>query len=153
MHWFVVISQKEARVFRKDPARRQLQLLDSLKNPLGGVKRSALVKKEAGRGLKSMGRTGAVGYSQRKRHDPREDASQQFARKIFKYLRARKLKNKFETLTVVVEPKLLGKIRGEMDDSIQNSVTSWIRKDFQKTPKRDIKNALLPKRVPSSNQV
>ena len=150
MNWYVVVSQKEARIFIRSPERRSLVLIDSIKNPLGKVKRRALVHKPAGRGVKTLGRTGVVSYSQTKRHDPHEEASKQFAKSISKYLRAQKLKKKFDALTVVVEPRFLGKLRTEMSESLLRSVKLWIRKDFQKTPKRQIVDALLPKAKKSS---
>ncbi len=64
MHWFVVASQKEARIFVRTPERQRLKLVQSLNNPLGTVKRRALVKKQAGRGVKSVGHLGSIHYSE-----------------------------------------------------------------------------------------
>ena len=145
MHWFVVASQKEARVFIKTSDRKQLRLLKSLTNPLGTVKRRDLIRKKAGRGVKSIGRVGSVSYSQPKRHDPHDEAVIQFAKEISQFLESERLNKNFESLTVVAEPHLLGKIRAVMGDYLNNSVTNWIKKDLQKTPKKELADFLLPK--------
>lgn len=144
MHWFVVASQKEARVFIKTSDRKQLRLLKSLTNPLGTVKRRELIRKKAGRGVKSIGRVGAVSYSNLKRNDPHDEAIIQFAKEISHFLESEKLKKNFDSLTVVAEPHLLGKIRTEMRDGLQSTVTDWIKKDLQKTPKKALTDFLLP---------
>lgn len=152
MHWFVVASQKEARIFIRTSDRKQLKLLESLTNPLGTVKRRDLIRKEAGQGVKSIGRVGSVSYSQPKRHDPHEDAVIQFAKKISQFLESERLKKNFESLTVVAEPRLLGKIRTEMKNDLQKAVTSWLKKDLQKTPKKNLVEFLLPKKSLSATK-
>lgn len=147
MHWYVVASQKEARVFIKTSDRKQLGLLKTLANPLWAVKRRDLVRKEAGRGVKSIGRIGSVSYSQPKRHDPHEEATFQFAKEISQFLESEKLKKSFESLTIVAEPHLLGKIRADMKDGLQKAVTSWLKKDLQKTPQKALVDFLLPKKI------
>ena len=67
-------------------------------------------QKEAGRGVKSFGRIGSVSYSEPKRHDPKEEATSQFARELSRYLESEMRKKSFDTLSVVAEPRLLGKI-------------------------------------------
>jgi protein required for attachment to host cells len=145
VHWFVVASQKEARVFVRTSDREQLELLKSLTNPLGAVKRRDLIRKEAGRGVKSAGRVGSASYSEPKPHDPHDEAVIQFAKEISRFLESEKFKKNFESLTVVAEPNLLGKIRTEMGEDLRSSVTKWIKKDLQKTPQKALADFLLPK--------
>lgn len=145
MHWFILASQKEARIFIKTSERKRLKLLKSLTNPLGTEKRRALVKKHAGRGVKSIGRIGSVSYSMPNRHDPHEQALIQFARELAQFLKSEKFKRNFESLTVVAEPHFLGKIKAEMRADLRKSVTKWIKKDLQKTPQKDLVGFLLPK--------
>lgn len=145
MHGFMVVSQKEARVFVKAPDRRQIKLVKSLTNPLGMVKRRDLIRKQAGRGVKSIGRVGSVSYSERKRLDPRDGALIQFAREISSFLKSETLKKSFKSFTVVAEPHFLGILRSKMSKKLKKSVTSWIKKDLQKTPNRNLAEFLLPK--------
>ena len=144
MHWYVVASQKEARIFVKTSERQQLKLLKVLTNPLGGIKRRDLIRKQAGRGVKSIGHLGSVHYSQPKRHDPHEEAVIQFSKEVAQFLQSEKLRKKFDSLTIVAEPHLLGKLRTEMKPNLQSVVIDWIKKDLQKTPKKELIDFLLP---------
>ncbi len=145
MHWYIVASQKEVRIFIKALDRKQLKLIRSITNPLGMSKRRALIRKDAGRGVKSIGRVGFVSYSQPKRHDPHEEAIIQFAKEVSQYLESERLKKNFESLTLIAEPHFLGRIKAEMSNDLLSSVTNWIRKDLQKTPQKKIADFLLPK--------
>lgn len=146
MHWYIVASQKEVRVFVKSLEKPQLKLLETLTNPLGGEKRRALVKKQAGKGVKSIGHLGAIYYSEPKRHDPHEEAVIQFAKKIAQFLKKEKLNKNFDSLSIIAEPHLLGKMRAEMSADLKSSVTKWIKKDLQKTPINKLVEFLLPKK-------
>ena len=145
MHLFVVASQKEVRVFIQTSDKKQLRPLKSLVNPLAAIRKRDLIRKQAGRGMKSIGRVGSVGYSEPKRHDPHEEAINQFAKKISQFLESERHKLSFKSLAVVAEPHLLGKIRSEMSDELQRSVTNWIKKDLQKTSQKALAEFLHPK--------
>jgi len=146
MHWFVVASQKEVRVFIKSSDPKRIQLVRTLTNPLGLVKKRELIKKEAGKGTKSIGaHMGSTHYSEGKRHDPHEESEIQFAKEIAHFLEIERQKSSFASLTVVAEPHFLGKVKAEMNNKLQNVVTDWIKKDLQKTPQRELADYLLPK--------
>ncbi len=120
-HWFVVASQKTAKIFTEAPKGGQLKLLKLFDNPLGRERNRALVGKQAGHGVKSMGRAGAVRYSEPKRHEPHELAASQFARQIVQFLEEEKKKRNYESLTVIAEPHFLGKLRSEMKPRTETS--------------------------------
>lgn len=144
MHWFVVVNQREARVYVKSTDRKKIRLLKTIINPLGLENKRDLIRKQAGRGVKSIGRTGSISYSVRKRSDPRDAATTQFARSLCHALESDKLKKKFDSLTVFAEPRLLGKIRSEMDLSVQKLVKEWVKQDLQKTPIKELTHFLVP---------
>lgn len=151
MHWFAVASQKEVRIFIRASDRSRIELIKTLTNPLGTVKKRDLIRKEAGRGAKSVGgHLGSTHYTEGKRHDPHEEAEIQFAKEIAQFLESERLKNSFSSLTVVAEPHFLGKIKAEMNDKLQESVTDWIKKDLQKTPQHELAGFILPKSEPTS---
>lgn len=149
MHWYVVSSQKEIRIFTKTLERSNLKILKTLKNPLGEVKKRELIRKQAGHGTKSIGRVGSVHYSETKRHDPHEEAVIQFAKMVAKFLEEEKLKKSFQSLSVIAEPHFLGKIRAELTRDLKGLVTQWIKKDLQKTPQKKLVELLLS----SSNSI
>lgn len=134
LHWFVVASQKEARIFTEVRGRRKrLKLINTITNPLAQEKRKSLIKKLAGHGLKLLGRHGVVRYSENKRHDPLEDAAVQFAKQVIGVLESAKNNRSFKSLTIVAEPHFLGKLKNEMSPDLEKCVTEWIKKDLQKT--------------------
>lgn len=134
MHWYIVASQKEARIFIKTSDTKQLKLLKTLTNPLGSEKKSTLIKKQAGKGVKTIGNTGTIHYSNLKRLDPHEEAIIQFAKSVSKFLEEKKVKKSFDSLTIVAEPHLLGRLKSEMSNDLLSTVSSWLKKDLQKTP-------------------
>ncbi len=147
MHWYIVASQKEVRIFKKGLDTEQVNLFKTLKNPLAGVTRRELLRKEAGHAVKSLGASGCVRYSQTKRHDPQESAINQFAQAIVNCLRHEQLKNHFNSLTVYAEPHLLGKLRSQMSSQLRRTVTSWIKKDLQKIPSKKLNEILLSSKI------
>ncbi len=170
-HWYVVASQKTATIFTENseiadskatisktkiPKRGDLikrgnfnrsgfKTLKVFDNPLGRERNRALIRKQAGRGMKSVGR-GTVHYSETKRHDPHEEASIQFAKEITQYLKKENQRKKFKSLTIAAEPHFLGKIRSSMDEELQSLVTEWINKDFQKIPPSQLPKRLMAER-------
>ncbi len=144
MHWYVVANKKEARIFVKATEHSQLKLLQSLTNPLGNVKKRDLIKKPAGRGVKSIGHTGSINYSIPKRHDPHEDAITQFSRELARFLEGEKLKRSFDSISVIAAPHLLGKVKAEMSPALKKYVTNWIKKDLQKCPPHKLSHFLIP---------
>lgn len=142
-HWFMVASKKEVRIYAGSPEAGQMILLKSLINPLGQTKRADLIHKEAGRGMKSIGRHSTVRYSEPKRHDPLENSLKQFARSIVHFLEGERQQHRFATLTVVAEPHFLGKLKAEMRPLLRKCVFAWIKKDLQNTPKNLLSDLLL----------
>ena len=134
VHWFVVMSQKTVRILTIDRDTNELKQLKLFDNPLGRLRKHDLVKKQAGRGQKSIGRTGLIYYSESKRSDPHEDAALQFAKQITDYLELERQQKKFQSLTIVAEPRFLGKVRSSMSPSLKKLVKTWQRKDLLKTP-------------------
>lgn len=143
-HWFLVASQKEARIFVDVSGRRKrLELLKTIPNPLGEVKRGLLFHKQAGRGIRNVGSRGTVHYLDSLRSDPKEEAIVQFAREIAKFLDLELRRKSYKTLTIIAEPHFLGKLKPEMGDSVTESVTNWLHKDLQKTPPRKLAEFLI----------
>lgn len=141
--WFVVASKKEARIFTQDQKSKRLQLFVRLSNPLAQEKRSSLVRKKAGHGLKLFGRHGVVRYSDNKRSDPLEIAALQFAKEVVHFLEIERLKKSFDSLTIVAEPHFLGKIKNSMPEPLKREVSQWMGKDLQKTMLVELPKFLL----------
>ena len=150
-HWYVVANRKRAEIFINKELRdggNQLTLIKALENPLGDAKRRDLIRHEAGKSHKPIGR-GAVHFAEVKRKDPLEVVAGQFSKKISSYLRDQQLKNNFTGLTIVAEPHFLGILRASMPSELTAAVSKWLRKDLVKTPPAKLPGFLLPKKVKS----
>jgi protein required for attachment to host cells len=145
-HWFVVAGQKTAKIFVETGLPKKLRLLKMIKNPLGGLKRSELLRKKAGVGVKSVGGRGSVHIVHTKRHDPLEEATNQFAKEVAQYLRSENLQKHIDELTIAAESKFLGKLKSELSGAMNGLEVEWIKKDFQNTPQKELGQILLNQR-------
>ncbi|KYG67993.1 hypothetical protein AZI87_01605 [Bdellovibrio bacteriovorus] len=143
MEWFLVANQREAKIFVKSEGIERVRKIHSFENPLSHEKKSDLIRKKAGRGVKSIGKIASIGYSVTKRSDPQEQAAIQFAREISEMLSKELENDSFQSLTVFAEPDFLGKIRHEMSQTLLKRVTDWVPKDLLKTPQKELAQAIL----------
>lgn len=142
-HWYVVANREAVKIFIQNSDLRRLKQIKELNYSLGGAKRSALVRKQAGRGMKrGGGRT--LGRFSIIKHDPKEDVAIQFARKISLFLERERARFHFGSLTVVAEPRFLGKIRKAMGSEVKKCVKTWLARDLNKTPIKELPSFLLP---------
>ena len=142
-HWYVVANLRTAEILIETKEPNRLKLVKSLTNPLGQEKPRALVRKQSGRSVKSLGGAGVVRYSERKLQNPMDEVYTQFAKNIVAFLQKEQLKNNFSSLTVVAESKFLGKIRSSMKSDLKKSVKDWMKKDLQKIPRKELEGFLL----------
>lgn len=144
-HWYIVADQRTVRIFTEKPpterppraddrARpRAFQMVKKIENPLGKVKTRDLVHQERGIGVKSLGRVGtSARYAETKRRNPHEEAAIQFAKNVVDFLHHERMDKNFTDLTVIAEPRFLGKLRSAMDEKLERQVARWVRKDLQK---------------------
>lgn len=151
-HWFVVASQNTVKIFTKISANKKLEQLQELNNTLGRERNRVLIRKQAGHGVKSVGR-GSVHYSEKKRLDPHEKVAFQFAKEVTGLLAKEYQKKNFRSLTVFAEPHFLGKLKAHLKRDIPTSAINWIKKDLLKTPKKELRQSLLlAKNSTSSSQ-
>ena len=143
-HWYVVGNQLELNVYTESSQRGKLKLVKAFKNSLGKEKKSAMIRNTAGMGIVSGGRTGrgAHRYMQAQRTDPREEAALQFSREVGGYLDKMGKLKEYSSLTVVAEPKFLGKLRSSMAPATEKKVSTWLKKDLCKAPKSKLQAAL-----------
>lgn len=120
--WIAIVNRTEARIFSEKPFKR----IGQLKNLLGRAKnREMTTDRPRPAGEKS----------------PHEDAAVMFAKRLSEYFRKAHATNRFDALTIVAEPKMLGRVKSELHKTIKNC-TEWIAKDFGHTS-----NVEIPKRL------
>lgn len=124
MNWIVSANRIQARIFSEDP----FELLKVLKNPLGREKNKALMTDKPGSGRSRYAKSTAI-HSMSGEKDPHDEAAEQFARKICRYLELRHDDHQFANITIAAEPKLMGKIRSHMPKHLAQA-TQWLAKDY-----------------------
>ena len=122
--WIAVVNRSEARIFTEKPFKR----VGQLNNLLGRLKNREMTTNRP-----NLGRSNYGGPKGTHRTDgeksPHEDAAVMFAKRVSEYLRKAHAMNRFDTLTVVAEPKMLGRVKTEFHKTIK-SCTDWVAKDF-----------------------
>ncbi len=124
--WIVFVTRINARVFNAE----SWDAVIELKSSIGRAKNRELNTGKPGvsRG-KFAGAKGVHGMTGEK--SPHEDAAITFAKKVGVYLYKQKNLNKFHDLTIVAEPKMMGRIKKQMDKHLAREV-KWIGKDLGK---------------------
>lgn len=134
--WIAIVNRTDARIFSERPFRA----VNQLKNLLGRTKnREMTTDKPYKRGVPFSGAKGLHRVGGEK--NPHEDAAISFAKRISEYLRKAHAENRFDSLLVVAEPKMLGRVKAEFDRTIKNC-TEWVGKDFCNAT-----NIEIPKRL------
>lgn len=133
--WIAIVTRTDARIFTARPFKRVIQL----RNPLGRAKNREMMtdKPPVSRGAFA----GAKGLHAVSEKNPHEDAAVAFAKRVAEYLRKSLAQNKFGDLTLVAEPKMLGRVKSELDKNVL-AVTECVRKDLGNMPPPELTRAL-----------
>lgn len=124
--WIVFVTRVNARVFNAETWDSVIEL----KNSIGRAKNKEL---KTGKPGVSRGRfSGAKGvHGMTGEKNPHEDAAIEFAKKIGTYLHKQKNLSKFNEVTIVAEPRMMGRIKKQMDKNLARNV-KWIGKNLGK---------------------
>jgi protein required for attachment to host cells len=122
--WIAIVNRTEARIFSEKPFKR----IGQLKNLLGRAKNREMTTDRPNLNRSNFGGAkGIHGTSGEK--SPHEDAAVMFAKRLSEYFRKAHATNRFDTLTIVAEPKMLGRVKSEFHKTMR-SCTEWVGKDF-----------------------
>lgn len=134
--WIVLVNRVDARIFTE----KTFRLLAELKNDLGREKNKAMTTDKPGRASgKFASRTGVHTLSGEK--NPHEDAAIEFAKRVTEYLHKQSKLNLFDELLVIAEPKMMGRLKSDMDKSLVEC-THWLAKDFGKASAHELKKLI-----------
>jgi protein required for attachment to host cells len=136
-YWFIVASQIDARVFT-EVKENKFRLVKSFSNPLGRERNRVLRRKKPGMGMRSSGHSSSHRQTRVGKHDPHDEVATQFARKIINFLEQAFIKKDFRSLTIVAEPRFLGKLKSAMTPKIKKTVKNWVEKDLEKISAHDL---------------
>lgn len=132
----VVVDFEKARIFSRQP----FELLDTIENPLAHERNTDLADDKQGVSRAKMGGPSST-HSLGNEKDPREDAAMDFSRHIASYLEALRTKNKLDSVLVVAEPKMKGRIKSQLSDPLLG-ITEWLDKDLGKLEAHELKTRL-----------
>lgn len=133
--WIAIVTRADARIFSEKPFQRVVEM----RNPLGRAKNREMTtdKPPVSRGTFA----GAKGVHAVAEKNPHEDAAVAFAKRIAEFFRKSLAQNKFGELLLVAEPKMLGRVKIELDKQVR-AVTECVRKDLGHMPPNEITRAL-----------
>lgn len=122
--WIVVANRTDARVYCTHP----FALHRNLHNELGREKNKAMTTDKPGWSRSKLSQPSST-HSLTGEKNPHEDAAIDFARRIAHYLLSQSQAHHVDKLTVCAEPKMMGRIRGNMDEHLSEEI-EWVPKDL-----------------------
>ena len=122
--WVVIIDRTKAHIFTQKP----FTLIETFENRLGREKNRALTYDKPG-WSRSKFKGPSSTHALTGEKNPHEDAAKQFAKKVGRYLEHQIGTHQFDEVTIVAEPKMMGRLRNEIGPHLLNC-THWIKKDF-----------------------
>jgi protein required for attachment to host cells len=134
--WVVVATNSELRVFSKAKKNEPLDLVQEEAHSEGRLGGHELVSDRPGRAFQnhtqshSGHQTGPLRHALTGEKDPKEQASDDWARKIAGILETGLERNRYEHLILVAEPRLAGRLHGHLTAEIRKRVSATYEKDF-----------------------
>lgn len=126
-HWFVVVNRSGMRVFEQRGLEPTAQLIERWENPEGRLQVREIVSDQPGIAEASKLYGGsAVGNEQ----SPKRQIADRFAHKITDYLDSRAHAGAFDSVVLIAEHHILGRMRELLGAPSRGRLVSSIAKDF-----------------------
>ena len=135
IHWYLVASRIEARIFAQEGVNCKLELIERLKNPEGRLKNQDLVSDRPGQADPTRN-------SYQPPTLPTEQILISFSRSISDYLEQARQNNAFKTITLVAPPNVLGAIKQELSNPISTLVRATLSSDLANVKSREMSSRL-----------
>ncbi len=138
--WIVVINKIEARFFSaSNPQATDIKYIDKLENPKGRLRSGEINADKPG--FFSSGSSTHGGHMTSVQ-SPTDRVAEVFAKEIVQYLEHALSLNQFAELTLIVEPRFLGKIRAVMGKELSSRVVKEIPKDLRQVSTEQVRQRL-----------
>ena len=134
--WIVIANRISARIYCEKP----FQHIITLKNPLGKERNRELRYDQPGFSHAKFGGPSST-HSLTGEKDPHEYATVEFAKEIRNYLKKESTQNNFDSLLIVAEPKMMGRMRNQLPKELI-SKCEWISKDLGHVPEGELLQAI-----------
>jgi len=137
--WVVVAHRGGARFFKAPKPGAKLELVEQLHNPEGKLRNHELGSDKPGR---TYGSAGKQRHALSTQHDERDHQMELFATTIARKIEAGRVDGSFSELTLVAEPRFLGKLRAALSKATAALVREVIEKDFAKVGSSELTDRL-----------
>lgn len=138
-NWIIVADAAHARVFATAKPKRHLQEIHALSHPESQMYARQLRTGGKGDVMDSAG-------SGQRQPDPQTNTSEKhaehFAKELADFLRQKRNDDAFAGLVLVAEPKVLGRLRDNLDQRTEQLVIDSIDKNWVKQDKQQIEKLL-----------
>lgn len=139
--WIVVASRVRARIYKEKPFKN----VATLDNPIGREKNKELTKDQPGISKVNFTRSANAHHSLGSEYNPHDDAANEFAKTIGRYLAKKHSLHHFKEALIIAEPKMMGKIKSELEDRVKDRC-EWITKDYDNLSDHELGTLLGLKR-------
>ena len=134
--WLVVADRSRARYFEVTQAEPKLNLLHDVSFPEGRMKGRDLVTDRPGRSFASWSQskgghqTGAPRHAMDSEISPSERTREEMGEKVAEQLERGRTRNEYDSLVLVMEPQLLGRVRTRLSSSTAARIIQEHGKDY-----------------------
>lgn len=125
--WVVAAEQSGARIYRFSPRDGHLTLIKEFLNPYGKSQESDLGSDSPGRSFESRGFTR---HALVKHTNTSEVRLKAYVSELAEYLKMSRHLGKYEELTLIAAPRLLGTLRASLDQPVKKCVVKEVPKEI-----------------------
>ena len=137
--WIVVADAARTRIFSTESTAAPLVPVEQLVCPQARLHERDMASDRPGRSFDSVG---AGRHGTEAPTSPKEQEAIRFAKTVADYLERGRVDNRYDNLTLVVEPHFLGLIRKAINPQMAKMVTREIDKDLSKFDRDEISKNL-----------
>ena len=134
--WILVGHRAGARVLEHKGPGKGLRLVSELENEAGRLKSGALTSDRPGTSFSSG--PGPGRHPMGDEDSAHDHVAQNFARELAEILHRGRNEHRFDQLVLVLEPRLLGMLRGVLDAATANLVKDSVAKDLAHVALQDL---------------
>lgn len=138
--WTVVTDRTEAKIYESESNLAPLHFKERLDNPDGRLKERDLESDRPG--VVSNASSGAHQNAYSSNDDAMEHVLDVFVKRISQHLREASLRGQFESLRIIADAQMLGKLRSSFDKSVADKVEISLSKNLIQANEETIRTSI-----------
>ena len=123
--WLIIANASKARIFEGTSPMGELNEIFEIENESARLQEKDLVTHGAGRRHDD----GPYGQKSAMERDPLDVETNNFVREVVRFLEKHRNSGSFESMSIIAEPRVLGKLRKEMPTSLRALVIEEVSKN------------------------